>query len=374
MPSLRDVLIRSAEAALELQTESGAMPAGHNGPYHDPETPVRNTSHWLVTFLSAEGITSEKRFRTAADQALGYLLSQDARPDGHAFLHRKNKHKDRCNGLVGQAWTIEALAEAVNAGLRTENVRKIAAEVFLQHPFREDLALWRRLEPDGQVLPYDRTFNHQLWFAAAGGLLVDAAGREAVPKVNRRVRQFLNRLPRTIRIYEDGLVRHPLRPKFEIQKRLSLLRPGEWRLLKNDVFSALRPPGSRQQLRSKAVGYHSFNLYGLALLKKAYPDHMVWNHEKIDRALAFLNSKTYRSQIEGNEYGYPYNPPGFENALAIEVLGDGAGVGRWIEGQLDRCYDPESGLMCGCSEDKATEAARVYEGTRVYTMMQRSFF
>lgn len=372
MPRLRDVLIKSAEAALDLQAESGAMPAGHNGPYHDPETPVRNTSHWLVTFLSVEKITGEDRFRTAADQAVTYLLSQDARPGGHAFLHRKNENKDRCNGLIGQAWTIEALAEAVDTGLRAKNVREVAAETFLKHPFREDLALWRRVEPDGQVLPYDRTFNHQLWFAAAGGLLVDAAGRETVPKVDHRVRRFLNRLSQTIRIYDDGLVRHPLQPEFETRERLSLLQPGEWRLLKNEVFSALRPQSSRQQLRSKAVGYHSFNLYGLALLKTTYPDHIVWDHDKINRALAFIRSEAYQSRIEDNEYGYPYNPPGFENAFALKILGDEAGLSRWIEKQINRCYDPESGLMRGCSEDITTEAARVYEVARLYIIMQSS--
>ena len=55
----------SAAAAIALQAPDGAMPPGHNGPYHDPETPVRNTSHWLITFLKAHDISGRKQFLEA---------------------------------------------------------------------------------------------------------------------------------------------------------------------------------------------------------------------------------------------------------------------------------------------------------------------
>ncbi|AUX10528.1 hypothetical protein AArcSl_2917 [Halalkaliarchaeum desulfuricum] len=366
MPSLEEIIVDSATAGLDLQAETGAMPAGHNGPYHDPETPVRNTAHWLVTFLSAHEHTGDDRFWDAADRALSYLLGEEARPDDWSFSHRTGDDKDQCNGLIGQAWTIEALAEAVDAGLRPQEACNVATEVFLAHPFDEALALWKRVEPDGSVLPYDRTFNHQVWFAAAGGLLIDGAGRDAVPSVESQVQRFLERLPELMRLYDDGVVYHPLRPEWTGGERLSLLRPGKWRLLKNDCFALVRPPSSRRRLRKKAIGYHSFNLYGLALLKLSYPDHEVWNHVKIERALAVLQTKSYQSQISDNPYGYPYNPPGFENALALQVFGDRDRIAsEWVDRQLQTCYDPESYLMTKCSEDENTAAARLYEATRI---------
>jgi len=365
MRSLHDLIIETAERALELQSQNGALPAGHNGPYGDPETPVRNTAHWLVTFLKAGEISGEERFDYAADRAVRYLLSDDARPADHSFVHRDVDDKDRCNGLIGQAWTIEGLAAAVDSGIRREAALEAARNVFLMHPFSERFGLWKRVEPDGEVLPYDRTFNHQLWFAATGGLLVDASKPDAVSEVDRRVRTFLDRLPETMRLFPDGLVRHPLRPKFSVSEYLSLVRPGDWRLAKNQCLAFARPPRSRRRLRSKAIGYHSFNLHGLALLNRSYPNHPVWSHGSIDRALRFLNTEIYRTEIGTNPYGYPYNPPGFENAFALERFGtdESQQIAEWVSRQIDRCYDHVAGLMTGCSEDEATAAARMYEAT-----------
>lgn len=39
----------------------------------------------------------------------------EARPMAATFWHRKNPEKDACNGLIGQAWTIEALTMAAGA-------------------------------------------------------------------------------------------------------------------------------------------------------------------------------------------------------------------------------------------------------------------
>ena len=41
---LSDIILQSCEAALQLQSEDGSFPPGCNGPYHDPETPVRMDS------------------------------------------------------------------------------------------------------------------------------------------------------------------------------------------------------------------------------------------------------------------------------------------------------------------------------------------
>jgi len=78
--TLYECLTKSAIKALSLQQKDGSMPAGHNGPYNDLETPVRNTGHWLMTFLKVYEITKEIRFLNAATKALCYLLSKQVRP------------------------------------------------------------------------------------------------------------------------------------------------------------------------------------------------------------------------------------------------------------------------------------------------------
>ena len=47
---LYDIIVDSSEKAL-MKISNHHMPPGHDGPHFDVETPVRNTSHWLLTYL-----------------------------------------------------------------------------------------------------------------------------------------------------------------------------------------------------------------------------------------------------------------------------------------------------------------------------------
>ena len=128
---LSDFIILSAEKALKLQDNNGSFPPGHNGPYHDPETPVRNSGHWLITFAKCFSLTGKSVFRERVVGAGKYLMSKTARPYGHSFHHRNKNNKDRCNGLIGQAWTIEAIAQAAMT-LEDESYSDLAEDVFFQ--------------------------------------------------------------------------------------------------------------------------------------------------------------------------------------------------------------------------------------------------
>ena len=167
---LHDILLQSSEAALGLQASSGAFPAGWNGPYHDPETPVRNTAHWLVSLLKAYAISGDVRLKDAAWRAANYLSSSETRPMRATFFCRTNPEKDFCNGLIGQAWTIEALVTAAEA-LEEPQYLDLAREVFLLHPFNQRTGLWRCVNVDGSYTQVDMTLNHQLLFAASGAMI-----------------------------------------------------------------------------------------------------------------------------------------------------------------------------------------------------------
>ena len=41
--TIAELIIDSSKKAINFQTNEGLMPQGHNGPYNDNETPVRNT-------------------------------------------------------------------------------------------------------------------------------------------------------------------------------------------------------------------------------------------------------------------------------------------------------------------------------------------
>ena len=103
MPKLWDIIARSAENALSTQASDGSLPPGHNGPYRDPETPTRNTAHWLITFLHSYDYTQKPEFKASAEKAAEYLMTAKARPMAQTFWCRTDPAKDFANGLIGQA-------------------------------------------------------------------------------------------------------------------------------------------------------------------------------------------------------------------------------------------------------------------------------
>lgn len=357
-----DILLRSADAALSLQNpHQGYMPPGHNGSYHDLETPARNTSHWLITFLKAYEISSEKRFLEAASKAADYLCSNDVRPMGATFWHRKNPEKDTCNGLMGQAWTIEALTVAAKALNRVE-LLTLSEQVFSLHPHNLETGLWQSVSVDGTHLDFDYTFNHQLWFAAVGGLLAKQAQAD---NIDSSIRHFLNRLDGNFRTYPSGLIKHIVSFQlFPARKRIEKTTNQVWKIRH---FRKLAR--SRQYLKQKEIGYHSFNLYAFGLLKRVYPNHSFWKNEKFLSALEYAKSEDYSKHVQASKYGYPYNPPGFEIPFVLETFCTDEDTrelrSHWVSEQLLRCYDFDSKLMTKDTADKHTHAARIYEATRL---------
>ncbi|MDJ0848757.1 MAG: agl cluster protein AglQ [Myxococcota bacterium] len=352
MTGLHELLVRSAAAALPAQRDDGSFAAGRNGPYGDAETPVRNTGHWLVSLCAAWTWTREARFREAALAATRHLASEKARPGGATFLHRDKPGKDACNGLVGQAWSIEALAAAAEA-FEAPHLSELAERVFLLHPFDGDLGLWRRVEVDGSELTWDATFNHQLWFAASGALIAPFAS----PEVAARVHRFLDRVPRNLGLHASGLVRHVV-----------TARPFAWREPRLAVRLLRTRAAEGPEHAHKEAGYHAFNLYAFALLRRHAPDHPCWRSEKFRRLWRYARRPGFRRAVASNPYGWPYNPTGIEMAFALETLeGPGARgeAGAWLADQLGRHWDAGASQLRRGTPDPDTLAARLYEATRL---------
>ncbi len=285
---LYDLLVEGASAGIELQDESGSMPSGNNGPWNDPETPVRNTSHWLITFLKAYNITDDDQFHEAAVSALEYLQSEETRPQGKTFHHRKNPEKDFCNGLIGQAWAFEALVTATRE-LGDPEPESLAETVFLQHPFDYERGLWQTVEITGEVLGYDMTFNHQLWFAATGAMLSDE-------EILEQVRIFLDNLEENLRLYDSGLVYHKVWRDFSVSDHVRYLTGGNdlefgLRRYRDIARTLLSRNNYDEQIIYRSIGYHSFNTYAFAMLKERFPDHDFWESKK-----DWINSEIFSFQ------------------------------------------------------------------------------
>ena len=131
-----------------LSNPNSYLKPGNNGPYHDPETPVRNYGHWLITFSKCFELTGEQIYLKKIKALADYLISNKSRLYGFSFYHRFKKGKDKCNGLIGQAWTFEALAEA-SAVIRDMKYAEILKRYFLTTNSIQNSAcgiVWRLME------------------------------------------------------------------------------------------------------------------------------------------------------------------------------------------------------------------------------------
>ncbi len=300
--TLHELLERSAESALELQREDGSFPPGRNYTYDEPETPVRTTSHWTVTLSEVYDITGKEKFREAADAAVDYLLGDEIRPHGYTYYCRDASGKDHCNGLVGQAGPIRALAHA-GPILERQDAIDTAEEVFTIHPFDEELGLWERVEIDGEKLSFDRTLNHQILFAAGSSKL--ASESEIVAD---RIMTFLDRLPSNMELHSDGLIKHYIRPSPVDTVKAVFRGSRHWPLLLNEVV--FHYYSRSDERRKKEIGYQPVNLKGLSQLRIQFPKHEIWSSNKVQTLLEASDADECRNISYGSVI------PGMSFALA----------------------------------------------------------
>ena len=328
------------------------MPSGVNGPYNDLETPVRNTSHWLITFSKAYELTDKTTFKVAVEKCAQYLTSDESRPFGKTFYHRKKEGKDFCNGLIGQAWTIEALACASKT-LGDKSYKERASDVFNIHPFDEKKKLWQRVDPDGTILDYDLTFNHQLWFCMSGALIMDTA-----PIIEKKVGTFLNHVLDVIDLSSNGRIGQTV----FINIKENVIKLFMKKLIRQSEI---------KYLLLKEVGYHAFNTYAFSVLKQILPDHRLWSLKKFIKVINYLNSAEYKTLIELSKYGFKYNPPGFEVLFTQKVFNSekydiNTQFGNYLfNKQIDVSFSKQTWLMTENCFDANTNAARIYEASRI---------
>lgn len=375
--TLFDLIVLTANSALNLQNSDGSMPPGYNGPYHHNYTPLRNTAHWSITFLKAYEITGETKFMEAAHRCCQCLTRADARPFGKNFLICKDTGRET-NGLLGPAWVIEALNIA-SKKLKITKYKNIAREMFLLHPFNIENSIWQMVGVDGEVRElveiYDpvhkitmkvpETFNHVLWFAMSGLLLSENNDSE----IESQLDSFFNKLMYYFEAYEDGLISH--NPYIKGRKHQTDLT-----------------------VRHKEIGYHAFNLYAYALIREIKPNLPFFETHEFNNALQFIMQPEYLiglldtdheqkdkytppnlKKLGHNRYGFAYNVTGFEIAFILWIFHDvfkentsfdlNSEIEKWTSEQINRCFNFETGLMTLNTEDEMTLAARIYEVTRL---------
>ena len=356
--TLDDLIIKSCDAYLaEYEKNGHTFLHGRNGPHGNSESGVRNAAHWLISFSYAWKISQKEEYRALCDAALRYLMSDEVRPHNYTHMHRTDGG-DRCNGVIGPAWAIEALVYAYNT-FGAEDILRFAVRLFKMLPFDDKVGLWRRIEIDGTDTGFDLTLNHQLWFAAAGaGLCAHDA------EIAKQIGVFLDMLDRKISLMRGGYYKMNVSGVSLIAKRY--------------FYDALRTTGAAVRtrltkggafMRMTIYGYHLFHTYALATLREAFPHHTAWNSDKIKKSVRLLFSEECLNHAMASKFGKHYNPPGFEIAFSVQMLGDlvaehGAvekRVNQCVQIQVESTYNHATGFMDRVDYDTVTYASRIYE-------------
>lgn len=344
---IRSAIVEAAENNLEnlIALPGGGMyaPGGVNGPYFDLETPIRNSAHWIITYSVLSREFPEKGFLGAANSLVDFLLDPSFFEKAGVYIHRQKHGKDWSNGVIGQAWVIEALAIAGRILERDDAFRR--AETISQcFPFDSSVAAWMRVDPRNGNRAIDYTLNHQLWYAAALSELVDSVH-------NERIVAFLDMLnDGGVRVGKDGRILHLLHSRS--------LKGGLLRLR----YSLGRMRGG-EKLKRKEVGYHLYNLHPLARLKRRFQDHALFSSQVVMEALRCATDSSFISELERNGYAYPYNAPGFELPLVLEEFDLEMVHAPVIKRQRDSTFR-RVGYVCGFvgnTPDFLTLNARAYE-------------
>lgn len=369
---MKSILDSIREKKINELDKYGYIKSGHNGPYYDTETPVRNTAHFATTFCYYYQLTKENKYFDAIKKCGDYLVSREARPMDTTFFCRSNKHKDLSNGIIGAAWAIEGLVSAYKI-INDKRYIEVAKKVFLLFPFDERYNLWKVIDIDGNIRGFDTTFNHQLWFAAAGTIILSVIDDK---KIRRRCDLFFNNISRIFSTYSSGLIKHSILTQETGMERVKNCL--------NQITQTYNKITFGKSMQYKENGYHLFNLYAFALIKDhGYAIDLFKNtmfKKSLDYAFSnelynWLERKNNKSDINImpqiknrtiNIYGYSYNAPGFELPYITKVFQDNlidkrTFVESVVQKQIDLTFDKDRISFCRNTEDENTLDSRIYE-------------
>jgi hypothetical protein len=352
---IEDLLVSSASAAIALQNDAGAFPAGHNGPWYVDETSARNTAHWTVTCSKAYELTGEVRFKKSVQKAADYLLSKDVRPFGYS-CHIMKKKGWITNGLVGQTWIMEGLLAAYKT-LGEDRFLLAAHDLVSQHHMEERLRLWHMTSLEGVKLAAHSTLNQQICFSA---IALEVAHQMNSRELAQKIRKAIDNLPFAFK-FNGKYLHMRIDPKIYLKHnlrqflRLSWSNSRHWK--KFDMLSK---------------GYLSYTLFVLSNIYERAPDLKLWDNEKLRTqvrlCIDYMDKNIYQYTLSDNPMVFAYHPTGFQMPYVLRMLGHMAKGTKnsdedWINKQIRSHYDFSSNLMTKNTCDPNTLSARLYELT-----------
>lgn len=350
--------------------QGGKIEGGHNGPYFDEEKAGRNISHWICTLREFYQRTHNRKYIKAIEVLAEYYYSNQDYTDAGVYYCRDKEGKDHVNGTIGAAWIIEGLVAAAQV-LCDESLIDRAIKVFKTFPFDAQNGMWERIEIDGRNLGLDITYNHQLWFAAAG---VEILQYKYDEEIDRMIQCFLDRSKKTFWVMPSGLICHFANCYTTKKQQIKNLI----KYISHSIEIMFGIPS----LEYKEIGYHLFDMYGFSLLQDYYKDQPLFQSKKYKKAVKYCVSEEYSKKLVSmkrsadgtqlpcdnvdddiNSYGFPYNSPAFEIPYILEKHGltNNDICEKFFAIQIERTFDEKEKTFGRNTEDFLVLNARVYE-------------
>lgn len=363
-----------ADRNRDIVDRQGWAEPGHNGPYGHRDTPARNTAHWCITYGYLWKEFGEPAYYRISRKLADYLVKLQSESVSGAVQCMYDSSYNHINGLMGQAWVIEALVYFYSIS-KDQTYLDCAEKIFRTPQYNHSLHMWEMIELDGRNIGPDYVFNHQLWFAASGSLILEQG---SFPWLRALLTDYLDGCMTHLQVHRNGLIRHygdlPLSLASRVKGQLK-------RAVKLTVFrSRRRRDPDRYDVDGFERGYHLFNLYAFAILEKNFGSHALYSSKAFLAALDYgrrtdVNNDFFNvanvikncSNVTMNRYAYAYNSPAFEYPYIYHTFGD--------EGFEDKCeelfriqlavtYDERSKGLCRHTDDPKTLTARAYELVR----------
>lgn len=357
-----------ADANLVRFMKMGNAAAGNNGPYGQIDSPVRNSASYLISYSYLYKITGNTKYLDACNVLFSYIKRMQSESVSGAIKCMEEDAFDYLNGLIGQAWVIDALLSFYDAS-KDEDAIQIAKSIMNSQQYDFNTHLWHRIELDGTDIGIDYAYNHQVYFAASASRLLDYCYEKETDEI---IKDFLILgSKRDFRISRSGRLKHfvnvPMQSSFN-KKAVDFIKRG----IKLMLYPFRSLNLKKIDLGYQERGYQIFDLYGFKLLEGRYGHLPLFTSQKYKKAKEYaldLDAMNRRLGVnqsgrsgELNIYGYPYNSPAFEypyvagaERCSPEILD------QLYQIQVEYMYDSNTRQFSKNNPDIETFNARTYE-------------
>jgi len=378
---IKELLLKLADKYFEEFMSRGCAIEGHNGPHGHNDTPARNTAHWLIVYSYAYKCTGREDYLKLCIKFSDYIIELHNQSKSGAVICMKDDQYNHLNGLMGQAWIIEALVYFYKI-VKDEKYFKAAYDIFNVQQYCSKEKMWQMIELDGTNIGFDFTFNHQLWFAAAGSDLLSC---HEDPDLRCLLNDYLDGcMMNHFQVHHDGLIKHygDLQSPYY---RESIIRTIVKKYVKLLFFKEKRKLNpNKYDPDAFERGYQLFNLYAFAIIYSHLPEHPIFKDIKLKKAIEYgkkiekhNNYFNVYNVLQGkskemNKYAYAYNSPAFEFPYVYKVFGinDLESIcEKLMKIQMDLTYDNNAEMFSNNVSDSNTLTSRIYEVVRYLDIM-----